>query len=473
MLEALFARSFRVTNIIETATSIEIEAALSTRIAACPKCGGRVESKGTAAAMVVWDTPLSGKHVRYQYQARRYECLTPGCKTFTDRGPDVHPEHGITWRLWHYIRRLALKWSIKDIARITGASEEQIWPAVIGLADRLSTHKFPTPRIVAVDDIRFGKKRRFTVISDGETGYPLGIVEKLDAAGIGEKLHEVIDPNKAEIFVSDMNGSNLLLGESSFKGIPHVADKWHVLQKMQKPLSRVINQTVNKLKKGPAAELKSWKAELEGKFAAADAKRRREMLAGNSVSPRKRDGDQPALALTSRMDIVMRYPGVRRVYHARLLLRHVYRASSPRQAAARFDRFLAFCAQPGMPAEAAKAAELLGEHRRQILAYFDVMWLHHDGRYRGPTTNAAENRNGKIKAMWRKSRGLRNAAYLNMRVVFEPYVLGATLLLCDACGRSEVVPPNLGLARAGMDIAAPGATRCSSCMEALASKAAA
>lgn len=448
---------------LETPTSFEVSATLTTRVTACPTCGGRVESKGLAAPMEVWDAPMAGKHVRYAFRGKRYECVTEGCSSFTDRGPDIHPKHGMTWRLSEHIQRLALKRSIKDIERLTGATEDQIWPIVLGLSEKLAECRQCTPRVVAVDDVRFGKKRRFTVIYNAENGWPLAIVEKLDAKGIGAVLHRVIDPAQAQVFVSDLNGSNLLLGASSFRGKPHVADKWHVLDKMQRQMSRIVNQTANKLEKAPAAALKSWKTEFEGKFAAKDAKAWRARQAGQPLEPRARTDEDGKLVLTTKWDMLKAHKPVRLVYHARLLLRHVYRATSRGQADERFDRFLVFGAQPGMPAEAAKAVRLLGEHRTQILAYFDVMWQHHDGRYRGPTTNQAEARNGKIKAMWKSSRGLRNASYLNMRVVFEPYKLGVTLILCTACGKPEALSVADGLRRSGLDVRDPRATRCSVC----------
>ena len=455
--------SLKCDQIIETPTSFEVTVSLTTQPQACPACSARVQSKGIAAPIEVWDTPMAGKHVRYAFRGRRYKCATEGCPSFTDRGPDIHPKHGITWRLWLYIQSLALKRSVKDIERITGATEDQIWPVILNLSAKLAEHRFPTPRVVAVDDIRFGNKRRFTVIYNAENGRPLAIVEKLDAKGIGEVLHKVIEPSEVEIFVSDMNGSNLLLGESSFKGKPHVADKWHVLDKMQRQMSRIVNQTANKLKKGPATELKSWKMEFEGKFAGKDAKAWRATLAGEPVIRRQREDDQGKLILKSKWDMLKAHQPVRMVYHARLLLRHVYRANSRRQAEERFDRFVAFGSRQDMPQEAAKAVKLLCESRKLILAYFDVMWRHHDGRFRGPTTNQAEARNGKIKAMWKNSRGVKNAGYLNLRVVFEPYVLGVTMILCNTCGKSEVLSEMEGLRRAGADVRNSLTGRCSNC----------
>lgn len=466
MMNAVQLPSLHIGAVTHTVTLIEAEAVLASTIQACPKCGGKVESKGLASAASVWDTPTIGKHMLYRFQGRRYRCPTPGCQSFTYRGPDVHPKHGMTWRLWHYVQALALKRSIKDIVRLTGATEDQVWPAIQDLAKALDGHRFPTPRVVAIDDIRFGKKRRFTVISDAESGHPLAIVEKLDAKGVGKKLHEVIDPQLAKIYVSDMNGSNIALGESSFAGIPHVADKWHVLDKMQRQMSRVVNQTSNKLSKGPAAELKSWKKELEGKFAAEDAKELKAQRSGKKVPARQRhDSAQPGLKLTTKWDILKdpAHAPVRQVFHARLLLRNVYRASGRRQAEVRFDRFIQFGMGSDMPEEAAKAVELLGKHRKLILAYFDHMWQHHDKRFRGATTSMAEARNSKIKTMWKGSRGIRNAAYLNLRVVFEPYVLGVTLTICQACGAREVLREDQGLLRAGMSILDPRVRLCSAC----------
>ncbi len=460
--------SLKYESCLETVSSFEITVSLNEKLHACPSCGGRVESKGAPAAIDIWDTPLSGKHVRYKFSGKRYKCsdnmcVENKCPSITYRGPDIHPTHRMTWRLWHHIQRLALKNSLKEIERQTGATVDQISPVVLSLAAILASHTFETPRVVAVDDIRFGKNKRFTVISNGADGIPLVMVNKLDAKEVARALHRVIDPAKAEIFVSDMNGSNLKLGKSSFKGIPHVADKWHVLDKMQKQMSRVVNQTANQLKMGPKAELKSWKMEFEGKFAAKDAKDRKAMLEGKAVVKRRPGPNKDEFEFQNKWDVLKAYPDVRAVYHARLLLRHVYRAKGRKMAEQRFDRFIAFGTSPAMPIEAAKAVMLLEQRRKEILAYFDIMWLHHDGRYAGATTSHAEARNAKIKEMWKRSRGIRNPDYLNLRVVFEPYVLGVTLVVCGRCARSEVLPPSDGLQRAVMDVRDPRANLCSHC----------
>ena len=143
-------RSLKYGAVIETPTSFKAAASLTTRIPKCPTCQGHVESKGRAAPMEVWDTPMGGKHVRYEFTARLYRCSTPGCKAFTDRGPDIHPKHGLSWRLWHCIQRMALKRSIKDIERLTGATPEQIAPVIDELIKRLAKHTFETPRMSAI-----------------------------------------------------------------------------------------------------------------------------------------------------------------------------------------------------------------------------------------------------------------------------------------------------------------------------------
>lgn len=456
--------SLKTTAILETATSFEVEAIVSAEPAACPGCGGRLESKGIAAPCTIWDSPSGGKHVRIVVRGRRYRCVDGDCPSITFRGPDIDSKRYMTRRLADHIRASSLRRSIADISDMTGASPDQIWPVVSELAQRLARHRFDTPPVVAVDDLRFGKERRYTVIYDGETGHALGIVKRLDAKGVGKKLADIIDPKKAKVFVTDMNGSNVRLGKHTFKGIPHVADKWHVLDKLQRALSRTINQTANGLPAGPRAELKEWKKELEGKYAAADAKARKAMLSGKPL-PKREDNraSRQGLKLRTKWDILKLHRAVRTVYHARLLLRHVYRASSRSTAEQRFDRLLAFGQSPSMPDEAAKAIERLGGYRKHILAYFDAISQHHDGRYRGPTTNQAECRNAKIKSMWKSSKGIRNQDYLNLRVVFEPYVLGVSLILCERCGDSELLPPDAALRRAGIDMRDPRARLCSAC----------
>lgn len=444
--------SLQIVKFVETTATIEIEAQVITRLEKCPKCGARLESKGKTKQMTIWDTPMGGKHVRYKLEGRRYKCLKAVCGTSTDRGADVHSKHGMTKRLHRYIQSLALKSSIMDIARLTGATKDQVWPVVMELAIRLRSHKFDTPPIVAIDDIRFGKpatKRFYTVISNGKTGKPISIVKGLKAKAIGIPLHDLIDTSKVKVFVSDMAPSNITLSNSSFRNIPHVADKWHILDKMQKALSQTINQAVNTLnmdEKDSGRELKKLKPRLLGKFDVQAA--------------------QGFFNFETRLEILKRNPEVRLVFIARLLLQNVYRASNKTIAAKRFDCFLRFCKRPDMPKVASTTATNLQKIRKPILTYFDVMWKHHDGRYRGPTTNLAESRNGKIKAMWKVSRGVNNPDFLNMRVVFEPYVLGLTLILCESCDSSEILEEKDGINRAALSVTDPRAHMCSSCFTA-------
>lgn len=465
--------SLQIVKFVETTTTIEIEAQVITRLEKCPKCGAKLESKGRTKQMTIWDTPMGGKHVRYKLEGRRYKCLRADCGTSTDRGADVHSKHGMTKRLHRYIQSLALKSSIMDISKLTGATKDQVWPVVMDLAIRLRSHKFDTPPIVAIDDIRFGKpatKRFYTVISDGKTGKPISMVEALKAKAIGIPLHDLIDTSKVQVFVSDMAPSNVKLANSSFRNIPHVADKWHILDKMQKALSQTINRSVNTLnmdEKASGGELKKLKPRLLGKFDAQEARKKRSGLKGADVSAFLWDKDaQGVFNFETRLQILKANPDVRLVFIARLLLRHFYRASNKKTAANRFDRFLSFCKRPDMPEVAATAAKNLEKIRVPILAYFDVMWKHHDGRHRGPTTNLAETRNGKIKAMWKASRGVSNPDFLNMRVVFEPYVLGLTLIICELCDSSEILEEKDGINRAAMSVTDPRAHMCSSCFAA-------
>ncbi len=68
-----------------------------------------------------------------------------------------------------------------------------------------------------------------------------------------------------------------------------------------------------------------------------------------------------------------------------------------------------------------------------------------------------------MKAVWKSSRDVKIASYLNLRGVFEPYVLGAALIVCDSCGKSEVMSEMEGIRRAGMDVRDPRTNCCPSC----------
>jgi transposase len=115
-------------------------------------------------------------------------------------------------------------------------------------------HHFPVPAVLGIDDLHT-RKKIYIVVTDSTTGHAIALIPGGKFEDVRDELvkRRRMDLSRVRCIVSDMSGSNIKVATKLFKGKPavHVADKWPVLRYVQKALSRVISQELDRLQKPP------------------------------------------------------------------------------------------------------------------------------------------------------------------------------------------------------------------------------
>lgn len=441
--------SFAIDVIEAGPRSVRCEVSLATR-PLCPKCGdgANLTLHGWTKPFRIHDTPSRGLPTTLEVRRRRWRCeKCPGRPTFSERGPDVHDEWKATRRLVSYVENEVTKHPLSVVAKATGLPETTVRNMALDLSARLEKHhRFPTPTTLAVDALKF-KDVYYNVFADAWTGLALGIVESSrvgPARGWIAQFNQPdhIDPSRVEFFVSDMHTTNISLARRPLGHALHIADKWHVIRRFQEPFGGVISQEIDRLRKSSDPEAQALGRELwhlKPALLAVDPRRRR--------SRRRRGHPQMAIAFDDLLNVFRKVPRVRRAFWARYELIPFYRSTNLADARKRMTLFLNRIAEFQGTAGMASFLDHLTAHDTAIFNYFLAVRPRGGGRYRGPTTNALEQRNSSIRQIWRSGRGIRSLALLRLRTVYAPWHIGAEIVRCSHDGCPTFVGPLVGIGR--------------------------
>jgi len=430
--------SFAISDVTETHRAVHCEVDLVTR-PACPKCGDRASLTlhGRAKAFRVRDTPSRGRPTLLEVRRRRYRCeACPGRPTVVERGPDVADQWKVTKRLLRYIENAVTEQPIAHVAKATGVSETTVRNIALDLSERLEAHhRFPTPKVLAIDGISISRAD-YNVFADAWTGRPIGIIATTRAprarAWLGNQ-HKPghIDPGQVAIFVSDLQATNISLAGNPLGHTLHVADKWHVIRRYQKPLGGIISQEIDRLRKTTdpdPAVVKDAKAlgrelwELKPALLAVDPKNRK--------TRKKKNKPQLTLSFDDFRNVFKKVPRVRRAYWARYSLIHMYRATNERDAQRHLDDLYRRLSEfRGMP-QVKTFINHIENNKLAIFNYFRCLRTKVGGGFQGPTTNALEQRNSIIRQTWRTGRGIHVIELLRLRVLYAPWHIGTEIVEC-------------------------------------------
>jgi transposase len=444
-----------VHDVVETFTMVSVTAEVEGGAPTCSSCGtgipmsphGSVESK-------FWDAPMRGKKCRLLVRRRRFICSCG--KTISLDVPAIAEEEfsGLTTRLARYIKNQSFRRPMSAIAAEVGASPATVTRLVNRLAIHLhDAHKFPTPEVLGIDDLRI-RKRLFTVVTDATTGYPVALVDGGKELMIRREMHRrEIDVTKVKVVVSDMGGSNIAVFKNLFKQTPaiHVADMFHVLKGVNEALGLVINRRLDRLRRRRS----KWEKWLETQERAAGAKRAPAILAklqshietlrsakdhllGARI--RKRDDEQPILDVDTIViaPICARYPEIGKAFWSKIRLHQVYAVSTRQEAEKQIDRFLARASSRSIVSQIKVIVERVKKHRDIILNYHDALAVLGGSYERVPTTGPTEQRNGTIKGAWSAARGFNSHEAFSLRALYEPWRIDIDIAICWA-DRQDIV----------------------------------
>ncbi len=427
--------SFNVDDVSVTHNAVRCDVSLITK-PACPKCQShtRVTLHGKGSAFRVHDTPSRGKPTVLHINRRRFRC--EGCAgrpTFSERGNDIDERWKATRRLVQYVENEVTNHPLAHVARTTGLPETAVRNIALDLAARLEEgHRFPTPKVLASDGLTI-KNTDYTVFAEAWTGRPIGLIETQLVAPARKWIENHIDYRDVQFFVTDLHKTNVSLGKKPFGGGLHVADKWHVVRRYQKPLGRVIAQELDKLRKAGQAALATELHALKPALLAVDRRKRK--------TRRKRGSKQLTLTFDAFLNVFKKVPRVRRAYWARYELTAFYSCTNEVDARGRLNALRRRLGEFHDLEEVQAFLKFLDEHQVQIFNYFQALRPARGGGFQGPTTNALEQRNSSIRQAWRASRGLRSLSLLRLRVVYGPWVMGSEIVGCAHPTCSTFVGP--------------------------------
>lgn len=442
-------RDLTITEVVETYDRVACTAQAAPT--SCPDCpSGTAARSHQVIDTTVWDTPSRGKPTSIRIKRKRFQCR--GCGgTFSHPWPEsVHDIYPATHRLVHHVEAQASKRPVAAIARDVGLPPSTVRSIAMKLAHRLHEHhRFPTPVILGIDDLRL-KKRWYTVVTDGQSGRAIALVEGGREIDVRRELkRRQLNLASVHCVVSDLGATNLAVVRNLFPNAIHVADKWHVLKGAQEALSLVINQEIDRLRKTPGRE---------------DEAKTIRAAKPLIMKGRATRGPDHKLQLELELDvvapIVRHHARIGRAFWAKMRLHLAYASTSRSEALAQAVRFYRRATHPSIAKEMATIIARLKRNREMILNYFLVR--DSAGVLIGPTTGPTERRNSSIRQIWRSGRGITSLPYLSLRALYEPWMLDAEILLCGAHD-CEAVDGPLPPARRLAPVADRSATRCAAC----------
>jgi transposase len=449
-----------VLDVAETLESTTCTLELTGDPPACPDCGGVKRRKYGPLTSRVWDTPARGKPMRLIIQRPRYRCrcgatyVQPGATGIDDAYSSM------TTRLVRYIHNAVLRRPLTAVATETGVSRTNVGLIAVTLANRLyEDHRFPTPEVLGIDDLRI-RKKLFTVVTDGRTGKPVALVEGGSEKAINKELaRRKIDPALVKIVVSDLGGSNIAVFKSMFKehGAIHVADKWHVLKGVQEALSLVINKRVDHLRRRRAwcdkvlkrrarPPLRLWDTPA---YLAACQERIDQLIGAKKLlmGARMKQAEDPQLSFTFVVDrgaiktVLSRHAIVNKAFWVKMRLHMVYTRKSRADADDQIDRFIQRALSRSIAPQFKIIVNRVKTNRQLILNYFDALEMAGHVKGSAPTTGPTERRNGMIKTAWKAGRGLHDIKMFSMRALYEPWHLDVDIGVCSHAGCNQVDGP--------------------------------
>lgn len=444
-----------VIDVAETFEEVRITAESKGDRPVCPGCdtADRLAPHGTVETKL-WDTPTRGKRCRLIVRRQRFICACR--KTVALDVPPIgeYEFPSLTIRLARYIEDQSFRRPMKAIAAEVGSSVTVITRLVSRLALHLHrVHKFPTPTVLGIDDLRI-RKRLYTVVTDATSGYPVALVDGGKELTIRREMHRRgLDEFAVKVVVSDMGGSNIAVFKNLFKNTPaiHVADKYHVLKGANEALQLVINKRVDRLrrrralwerrlakigltrapKRGPIV-LKAWADRIDTLLSARNA------LLGARV--RVGAGQLPLFDVRTEVlePICKRYPQIGKAFFAKLRLHLVYARQTRAEADREIDRFLLRASSKSIAPQMSVIVERVKKHRQIILNYYDALAVLGVDYQRVPTTGPTEQRNGTIKGAWSAARGFNSHEAFCLRALYEPWRIGIDIAICWG-GREEIL----------------------------------
>ncbi|WP_411887385.1 ISL3 family transposase [Hydrocarboniphaga effusa] len=362
--------AFTVQRVEESDHDYHVYAEVSNPPSTCATCNSdRLIGHGRNE-QVIRDLPTHGKRLAIYVDTRRWRCQSCG-KTFMETLPAVNAKREMTDRLVRWIGQQSLKRTFASLADETGLDEKTIRNIFRDYINELEQQfRFETPKWMGIDEIHIINKPR-CVVSNIQNNTIVDMLQNRNKDTVSKYLTRMPNRDKVQYVAMDMWTPYRDAVQAVLPDATIVIDKFHVV--------RMANDAMERARKGMRAEL--------------TLKQKRGLMHDRFVMlKRKRDlCDEERLNLDGW---TKNYPMLGEAYRLKEDFFEVYEATSPEDAARRFEAW-----RDGIPAEIRPYyADLIRAFQNWhpfILNYFGH-----------PVTNAyTESLNSLIRVMNRLGRG--------------------------------------------------------------------
>jgi len=351
--------------------------------ARCPRCGQETSKVHSTRRQRKRDQRLRDKPVFLVLYKRRFRCLR--CrKVFTEPDPLFGVRRRSSRRFREHLGREALHQTVRHVAQKERVGESLVRRCVTEEAQRLLAvpEKPPPGRVLGLDEFSIRKGQVYdTAIMDIEAKRVLGVVSGHRQEEIQGFLEHLPEPEKVEVVVMDMHEPFRQAVELCLPKAKVVVDKFHVLLHVNRALDQV--RTSLQPQRGKKGEL---------------FRSRYLLLTGvERLTPER---------YTRLMEVLGRYPLLRRAWDLKEAFRAWYHTPTRREAERRLTVWEASVREHGSASFRA-LFPMLRHWRREILNYFEYSY----------TNGFVEGKNNRIKVIKRIAYGYRNNTNFRLRVL--------------------------------------------------------
>ncbi len=359
---------------------IQVRVVLRAEVRSCPECGhgtGKVHDRREQAKA---DVSLGGRRVVLILVKRRFRC--PFCKeVFTEPDEVCGWRRKLTRRFREELYQEAKYSTVKHVAQSNGVSQDTVRRALVEGAKGEEAQPEPVKHL-AMDEFSVRKGQRYeTAFHDLDQRKVLAVIQGRTKEGVRSYLDSLVEPEAVEAVSMDMSNTFRSAVEESLPKAEIVADKFHVIKRVNEQLDRV-------------------RLRLQGQES-----RKGSLYRGRYLLLRNGE-DMDAEQKGRLMELMKPYPELRRAWLLKEDFRRWYQSQSQGQARLELNAWMREVEEKG-PAEFRELLGTLNNWKEQILNYFEF----------GLTNAFAEGKNTRTKQIQRQAFGYRNLDNLNLRIL--------------------------------------------------------
>lgn len=330
----------------------------------CPECGHGTRKVQDRREQAKAHVSLGGRRVVLILVKRRFRC--PFCReVFTEPDEVCGWRRKLTKRFREELYQEARHSTVKHVAQSKGVSQDTVRRALVEGAKGEEEQEEPM-RHLAMDEFSVRKGQRYeTALHDLDRRKVLAVVEGRTKEGVRGYLDSLVEPEAVEAVAMDMSNTFRSAVQESLPKAEIVADKFHVIKRVNEQLGRVrLRLQGQESRKG---------ALYKGRY----------LLLRNGE---ELDADQKG-----RLAQLMKpHPELRRAWLLKEDFRRWYRPQSKTQARLELKAWMREVEEKG-PAEFRELLGTLNNWREEILNYFEF----------GLTNAFAEGKNTRTKQIQR------------------------------------------------------------------------